>query len=92
MQRRIPDGIEERVSLRLTCRGYTAARWDVNAYRDRAPVEFLAVTASLLGPVILSTSLDVTISPVRHGSGQALQVARPQSTEHVSGLLLGVGA
>ena len=70
MRRRIPDGIEERVSLRLTCRGYTAARWDVNAYRDRSPVEFLAVTASLLGPVILSTSLDVPISSMRHGSGQ----------------------
>jgi hypothetical protein len=45
----------------------------------------------LRGPAILSTSLRVTISSMRHGGGAALQVARPQSAKHVSGLLPGVG-
>src|SRR5262245_36142204 len=39
---------------------------------------------------IVSTSLDVTVSSVRHGSGPTLQIARPQSTEHFFGLLPGV--
>ena len=59
----------------LTARGYTAARWDVNAYRDPAPVEFVAITALLSAPAILSTSLGVTISSMRHGSGATLQIA-----------------
>jgi hypothetical protein len=75
MQRGIPDGIEERVSLLVTSRGYTAARWDVNAYRDPALVEFVAITALLSGRAILSTSLSVTISSMRHGSGATLQIA-----------------
>ena len=59
----------------LTCRGYKAARWDVNAYRDPASVEFVAITALLSGPAILSTSLRVTISSMRHGGGATLQIA-----------------
>src|SRR5882724_10023480 len=43
-------------------------------------------------PAILSTSLDVTISSVRHGGDAALQVARSQSTEHILRLFSRLGA
>ena len=68
---------ESKREFRCGCnsRGYKAARWEVNAYRDPAPVEFVAITALLSGPAILSTSLRVTISSMRHGSGATLQIA-----------------
>src|SRR5262249_3401589 len=39
----------------------------------------------------VSTSLNVTISSVRHGGAPALQIARSQSTKHFPGLLPRVG-
>ena len=68
---------ESKREFRCGCnsRGYTAARWEVNAYRDLAPVEFVAITALLSAPAILSTSLRVAISSMRHGGGATLQIA-----------------
>jgi hypothetical protein len=68
---------ESKREFRSGCnsRGYTAARWDVNAYRAPAPAEFVVITALLSGPAILSTSLRVTISSMRHGGGATLQIA-----------------
>jgi hypothetical protein len=40
-----------------------------------ASVEFVASTALLSDPPILSTSLGVTISSMRHGGGATLQIA-----------------